>query len=152
MAVYAVTGTSVLPAVASLLAQVDGGHGVAVQVSEHGTRLSLRHRQSEATPAVADHGSAAGRLVTRLCRNDASGNHELLAGQVSPIASLERDLLKKAAEAPAPALNAFESLLLEWLPARSLEPEGMISEREGAPAARPAGGFGEALATVQLLI
>jgi hypothetical protein len=109
---YVLTGTSVLPALATVLACLDGGHRVSVTLSASGTHLSLRHQQNDVTLSASEHHSPAGRLVTRLCRNDASGSHELDSQQLSPLVSVDRDVKKAAEQAPSPSLNHNASMVL----------------------------------------
>jgi hypothetical protein len=118
LGVYALTGTSALPALATFLAYLDGGHGVKVTFTTSGTHLSLKHQQSDLTLSAEEHHSVAGRLVTRLCRNDATGTHELDSQQLSPTLSLERDLKKAAEQAPSLLLNHSATLVLKLVSSR----------------------------------
>lgn len=118
LGVYALTGTSALPALATFLANLDGGHGVSVMFTKVGTHLSLKHQQSDITLTAEEHHSTAGRLVTRLCRNNASGTHELDSQQLAPNVSLSRDLKPVAENAPSPSLNHQASLDLAIVTSR----------------------------------
>ena len=118
LGVYALTGTSALPALATFLAYLDGGHGVNVTLTKGGTHLSLKHQQGDATLSAEEHHSAAGRLVTRFCRNDASGTHQLKTQQLSPNVSLDRDLKSAVQQAPSPLLNHNASLVLSIVTSR----------------------------------
>lgn len=118
LGVYALTGTSALAALATFLANLDGGHSVKVTFTKSGTHLSLEHQHSDITLSSAEHHSAAGRLVTRFCRNDATGTHELDSQQLSPNVSLERELNKAQEQAPSPLFNHQASLDLAIVTSR----------------------------------
>jgi hypothetical protein len=118
LGVYALTGTSALPALATFLANLDGGHGVTVMFTKAGTHLSLKHQQSDITLTAEDHHSTAGRLVTRLCRNNASGTHELESQQLAPNVSPDRELKKAQEQLPSPLLNHQASWVLAIVTSR----------------------------------
>jgi hypothetical protein len=112
LGVYALTGTSALAALATLLANLDGGHSVNVTFTKSGTHLSLEHQHNDVTLSSAEHHSTAGRLVTRFCRNDATGSHEFDSQQLSPNVALERELKKEQEHPPSPSMNHQASLVL----------------------------------------
>jgi hypothetical protein len=100
---YASAGTSVMPAVVTLLADLDGSHESCVQLSESRAQIVLHHRQSAFTPDLEDHERCLTRLLVRLCPSDREGDHELSLSHLSGGADLER---KASVVLPA------ESLLL----------------------------------------
>lgn len=89
---YAITGTSLVPALASFAAMLDGSHMVMVRQSEQGTRLTLLHESANYTPRVDDHGGALARLVVSMCAASDTGSHELDSSHISARSSAERDL------------------------------------------------------------
>ena len=89
---YAITGTSIVPALASFAAMLDGSHTVMVQQSEQGTRLTLLHERTHYTPRVDDHGGALARLVVSMCVASDTGSHELDSSHISSNSRAERDL------------------------------------------------------------
>lgn len=92
---YAITGTSLIPAVMTMLADLDGSHQSLVRVSESGAQVVLHHRQSEFTPAVNDHRQGLARMLVSLCRADQDGDHQMTTSQLSGNASQEREALSK---------------------------------------------------------
>ena len=74
---HAITGTSALPALTTLAADLEGSHAVMVSQSQHGTQVVLHHRPHEYTPAVDDHKHALARMLVRLCRTSEEGDHKL---------------------------------------------------------------------------
>lgn len=116
LAVFAATGTSLLPAAVMVVAQLDGSHSVSVNQSQEGFHLALRHRSGDYTPNVCDHASPMTRLVVTLCRADVAGDHnfsaaKLAAGFTSEFDNLKRDLhdapaaTRRADADPLPALG-----------------------------------------------
>jgi hypothetical protein len=89
---YAITGTSLVPALASFAAMLDGSHTVMVRQSEQGTRLTLLHEQAHYTPRVDDHGGALARLVVSMCAATDTGSHELDSSHINATSRAERDL------------------------------------------------------------
>jgi hypothetical protein len=152
LGVYTLTGTSALPALATFLARLDGGHNVSVTHSRSGTHLSLQHQQSDITLTSTEHHTTAGRLVTRFCKNNTSGTHELDSEQLSPNLSMDRDLKKEAEQAPSPSLNHNASLALTivTLPPMSASPSSCQSLAAAQHVARPS--QWPMTATVQLLL
>jgi hypothetical protein len=104
---------------ATFLANLDGGHSVKVTFTKSGTHLSLEHQRSDVTLSSAEHHSAAGRLVTRFCRNAATGTHEFDSQQLSPTVSLERDLKKEPQHPPSPLFNHQASLIFALVTSRT---------------------------------
>lgn len=92
---YAITGTSLMPAVMTMLADLDGSHQSLVRVSESGAQVVLHHRQSEFTPAVNDHRRGLARVLVSLCQADQDGDHEMTTSQLSGNVSQERMMLSK---------------------------------------------------------
>jgi|JI6StandDraft_1071083.scaffolds.fasta_scaffold01746_7 hypothetical protein len=92
---YAVTGTSLMPAVMTMLVDLDGSHQSLVRVSEGGAQVVLHHRQSEFTPDVKDHRRGLARVLVSLCRADQDGDHQMTTSQLSGNASQERVMLSK---------------------------------------------------------
>lgn len=101
---YTVTGTSVLPAVMAGVAGLDGGHVVLVAQSEHGTRLTLHHRDHEFTPSVTDHEGALARTLVSLCHASESGDHQFNSTRADTGTRVERDAAACAVK-QAPAVN-----------------------------------------------
>ena len=120
LGVYALTGTAAVPALAAFLACLDGGHNVAVSITQSGAHLSLKHQQSDITLAADEHHSAAGRLVTRFCRNNSAGTHEFDSQLLSPTISLDRELKKTQEHPPSPQFNHQASLVLEIIAPHTL--------------------------------
>lgn len=80
---YACTGTSILPVMAMITAEVGGSHEVKIRHSAQGTQVLLHHAESDYTPAVSDHVSSLTRLIVRMCRPDAEGDHSLCLREMS---------------------------------------------------------------------
>lgn len=108
---YLVTGTTVLPAVVALAADLGGGHQLRVSQSEHGLQLTLRHDSQGYTPKAADHGSALTRTVVHLCAPTREGDHQYSADSFDSNAGSEREHGSRAAKQP-PALNQAATLQL----------------------------------------
>lgn len=102
---YAITGTSLTPAVMTMLADLDGSHQSLVRVSENGAQVVLHHRRSEFTPAVNDHRRGLARVLVSLCRPDCEGDHQMTTSQLSGNVSQERETLSKVRSGDA-LLNA----------------------------------------------
>jgi hypothetical protein len=118
---YALTGTSILPALVTLMARFDGSHSVSVNFTESGIHLSLSHQNGNFTPTPADHQNTSGQWVTRFCRTTSSSNHEFNSHQFSPRIGSDSDLDLTAKPAPTPSLNHGASMVLALLaPSRNL--------------------------------
>lgn len=152
LVVYALTGTSALPAFATFLANLDGGHGVSVMFTKAGTHLSLKHQQSDITLTADEHRSAAGRLVTRLCRNNASGTHELESQQLAPNVSPDRELNKAQQPLPLPLLNHQASWVLAIVTSRPAFESLTSCQAFAASRSVPLPSQWPMTATVQLLL
>lgn len=84
---YASTGTAIFPSVAAFLADLDGGHAVIVCRTENGTQVFLHHRPGEFTPEIADHSQLLGRMMVRLCKPSAEGDHRLSTAALADASS-----------------------------------------------------------------
>ncbi|MEQ1851161.1 MAG: hypothetical protein ABMA01_06165 [Chthoniobacteraceae bacterium] len=84
---YMATGTPVIPASVAMLAALDGSHSVAIQGSEHGTQLVLRHQPGGYTPEIQDHTSPLARVLVAFCRPDVQRDHMLSTAQISSSAT-----------------------------------------------------------------
>lgn len=119
---YALTGTSILPALVTLLARLDGSHLVSVNLTESGIHLCLNHQNGNFTPTPADHQNTSGQWVTHFCRTNSSSNHEFNSHQFSPRIGSDSDLDLTAKPAPTPSLNHGASMVLSLLaPSRNLD-------------------------------
>ena len=119
---YALTGTSILPALVTLMARFDGSHSVSVNFTESGIHLSLNHQNGDFTPSPAEHRNSSGQWVTRFCRTNSSSNHEFNSHQFSPRIAPDSDLDLTAKSAPTPSLNHSASMVLALLaPSRNLD-------------------------------
>jgi hypothetical protein len=92
---YAITGTSLMPAVMTMLVDLDGSHQSLVRVSEGGAQVVLHHRQTEFTPAVNDHRRGLARVLVSLCQADQDGDHQMTTSQLSGNLGQERETLSK---------------------------------------------------------
>ncbi len=101
---YAITGTSLLPAVVSLAATAEGSHAVQVGRSAASTQVVLHHRAAEYTPATNDHATPLARLIVSLCRPSAEGDHSLSIQSMSGSLLVSRDEVKREIK-DTPALN-----------------------------------------------
>lgn len=108
---YAITGTSLLPALVSLAAALDGSHTVQVRRSEQGTTLTLLHRQADYTPQVDDHRNSVARLIVSMCKASEAGSHELSSSCISTGSLVGRDAddreVKNAAQVNCQATRAL---------------------------------------------
>lgn len=93
---YASTSTSLMPAVMTLLAEVEGSHESRVHLGESGAQVVLHHRQSEFTPAVNDHHCALARVLVSFCQSDREGDHQMTTAQLAGSAGVERVEISKA--------------------------------------------------------
>lgn len=109
--VYAITGTSLLPALVSLAATLDGSHTVQVQQSEQGTTLTLLHHRADYTPRVDDHSNSLARFIVSMCKASEAGSHELSSSCISTGSRAERDAnereVKNAAQVNCQATRAL---------------------------------------------
>ena len=96
---YASTGTSLMPAVMTLLAEVEGSHESRVHLGENGAQVVLHHRQSEFTPAVKDHRRGLARVLVSFCQSDREGDHQMTTAQFAGNAGVERVEISKARSA-----------------------------------------------------
>ncbi len=93
---YASTGTSLMPAVMTLLAEVEGSHESRVQLGENGAQIVLHHRQSEFTPAVNDHRRGLARVLVSFCQSDREGDHQMTTAQLTGNTAMGRLEISKA--------------------------------------------------------
>lgn len=96
---YASTGTSLMPAVMTLLAEVEGSHESRVRLGENGAQVVLHHRQSEFTPAVNDHRRGLARVLVSFCQSDREGDHQMTTAKFAGNAGVERVEISKARSA-----------------------------------------------------
>lgn len=145
---YAITGTSVIPAMVSLAAWLDGSHAVVVQQSEQGLQVTLHHRSDHYTPRLADHENTLAKILVSMCSASEEGDHQMSTAHVTANASLRADGGQKV-QTTQP-LNAQETQLLAlsilW-PAREVIRECIVQDtHEQKQQRRPM------LACVRLLI
>lgn len=108
---YACTGTSILPAMAMIVAEAGGSHEVKIRHAAQGTQVLLHHAESDYTPEVSDHASSLTRLIVRMCRPDAEGDHSLCLREMAGFffnstEEAKRDL-KSPAFFPVPSVHAL---------------------------------------------
>lgn len=96
---FASTGTSLMPAVMTMLADLDGSHQCLVRVGEGGAQVVLHHRQSEFTPAVNDHRRGLARVLVSFCQSDREGDHQMTTAHFAGNAGIERLEISKARSA-----------------------------------------------------
>ena len=96
---YASTGTSLMPAVMTLLVEVEGSHESQVRLGENGAQVVLHHRQSEFTPDVNDHRHGLARVLVSFCQSDHEGDHQMTTAQFAGNAGVERVETSKARSA-----------------------------------------------------
>lgn len=115
--VYAITGTSLMPAMMLMLATFDGSHAIQVRQSDQGTQLLLHHKVGDYTPQVCDHQNTLAKFIVSMCRPNTEGDHKMISAHVASSVNSERDLLLKTAVKNSPMLNylATSSLVL-WVP------------------------------------
>ena len=110
---YAITGTSLVTAVAVVLAELDGSHDVMISESAQGMQLVLHHRHGEYTPQTKDHSKCMARVLVSFCRQDQEGDHCLSPAHVSSTAITERFNAAKSGSLPLTLnLNATLALIL----------------------------------------
>lgn len=95
---YAITGTSVFPAVMVLAAGIDGSHSVQITYSDTGTTVTLKHRRDSFTPEVADHTNSLARALVSLCNDVNSGDHQLSCAQFQFNAGAERETIDRVTQ------------------------------------------------------
>lgn len=95
---YAITGTSVFPAVMVMAASYDGSHGVQISYSDKGTVVTLKHRRDAFTPGVEDHGNSLARALVSFCSDANSGDHQLSCAQFQFNAETERETVSRIAQ------------------------------------------------------
>lgn len=118
---YAITGTSVMPAVVSLAAWVDGSHAVIVQQSEQGLQVTLHHRSNEYTPRVSDHCNALAKVIVSMCAASEEGDHQMSTAHVTANASLRAEAGQKVQTSQARNVQETHLLTLSVLrPAREM--------------------------------
>jgi hypothetical protein len=93
---FAATGTSVFSAAITVMAEIDGTHGVWVNQDEGGLHLILRHQQGHLTLRVCDHSSPLTRLVVTLCQTRTTGDHSFNAAELTGSLRQEEDGQKAA--------------------------------------------------------
>jgi hypothetical protein len=110
---YAITGTSLVTAVAVVLAELDGSHDVMISESAQVMQLVLHHRHGEYTPQTKDHSKCMARVLVSFCRQDQEGDHCLSPAHVSSTAITERFNAAKSGSLPLTLnLNATLALIL----------------------------------------
>jgi hypothetical protein len=96
---YASTGTSLMPAVMTILTEMEGSHESRVHFGENGAQVVLHHRQSEFTPAVNDHRRGLARVLVSFCQSGREGDHQMTTAQFAGNAGVERVETSKARSA-----------------------------------------------------
>lgn len=145
---YAITGTSVMPAMVAMAAWMDGSHSVVVAPSEEGMQVTLHHRKDQYTPRVSDHDNSLTKLLVSMCRASDAGDHQMSTAHVTSNANV-RDAVELQIQ-KSPTLNFQETHILtlstSW-PVRDMNRVIMVKDiREKSLHPRPIP------ATVQLLI
>jgi len=92
---YAIPGTSVMTALAAILAELDGSHEIFVLESDQITQIVLHHHKGAKTPEVDDHVNASLRVWVFFCREDQNDDHHLSSVHLSSVASAECHLVAK---------------------------------------------------------
>jgi len=151
--VYALVGTSLVPAVVAFVAACDGSHEVKVQLTASGSHLVLHHEEGNYTPAVTDHTSASGRFLVRLCHNDSEGNHELDSQCLTSWVPDERDPKgDPATELAGPLLNLAASFVYLLTQPRLVIDSGSDVRWSHSCTSPPGAKPRPMMATVQLLV
>jgi hypothetical protein len=114
---HAITGTSALPAITTLAADLEGSHAVMVCRSEQGTHVVLHHREHEYTPRVDDHANVVARVIVRLCRSSQEGDHRLSTEALS--SGLTEETLKQSRAKKQAECDSFVTCH-SWTPQASL--------------------------------
>lgn len=107
---YAITGTSLVPALELVLAEFDGRHEVLIRESAGGTQIVLHHRAGEFTPCVADHEYGVTRVLVSLCSSDQEGDHNINSARVSSTTRL--DVTPSISHSVALNVEATHALIL----------------------------------------
>lgn len=146
---YAVTGTSLLPGMMALLAELEGSHQSIVCLDDKGARVVLHHQQDDFTPRIADHRHCLARVLVMLCHSDLRGDHQMTSAVLAANSQSER--------VQAVKIRAGESLLdvlATWQSRAAWQ--RLASASEGVvPLLEPPGllmGMMPALAKVRMLI
>ena len=143
---YAITGTSVFPAVMVMAASYDGSHSVQITYSDKGTTVTLKHRRDSFTPEVDDVSNSLSGALVSLCNDANSGDHQLSCAQFQFNAGAERETIDRVTQIE-PCIE-----LVDVCPFY-LEPFAPIPGRVGVKIANvPEFSTLEMLATVRLLI
>ena len=143
---YAITGTSVFPAVMVMAATYDGSHSVQISCSDKGTTVTLKHSRDSFTPDVADHSNSLARALVSLCNDANSGDHQLSCAQFQFNAGAERESIDRVTQ-----IEPF----IEFAAVCPFHPEAFppIPEQAGSEASNvPEFSLTGILATVRLLI
>ncbi len=109
---YVSSGTSLVPAVMAMAAELEGSHESRVRLGDSGAQVVLHHRQSEFTPAVNDHVRGLARVLVSLCQSDREGDHQMTTAQLGGLTGVEREEISKARSGDA-LFNAQATS--EWL-------------------------------------
>ena len=145
---YVVSGTSVLPAIVSMVASLDDSHSVAVAQSGSGMQVILHHRSKQFTPKLEDHETPLARMIVSMCESADSGDHQLSIGEITARLNLTNESDNRIAKVPRLNFQETQVLIQEM---RSFEP--IRIQIQPAPSLR--GSRSEwftVRATVQLLI
>ncbi|GEP40806.1 hypothetical protein [Brevifollis gellanilyticus] len=110
---HAIAGTSALPAITTLAADLEGSHAVMVSRSEQGTQVVLHHREHEYTPAVEDHANVVARVIVRLCSSSQEGDHRLSTEALS--SGLTEETVKQVRAKKQAECDSFMSCQ-PWMP------------------------------------
>lgn len=113
---YACTGTSILPAMAMIAAEAGGSHEVKIRHSAQGTQVLLHHAESDYTPEVSDHASSLTRLIVRMCRPDAEGDHSLCLREMAGFFFSSTEEAKRDLKSPAFFPVSSVHALTVWQP------------------------------------
>lgn len=97
---HAITGTSALPAITTLAADLEGSHEVFVSQGEQGTQVLLHHRPHEYTPEVYDHDDPLTRTIVRMCRTSQEGDHKLSTEAMSSGRAEDKEKQARAKRQP----------------------------------------------------
>ena len=146
LAAYAITATSVLPAVVALAAAIDGSHSVQITQSAQFTRLTLHHRESSFTPSVTDHDGRLARTLVSLCSTTSSGDHQLSCAQFNSSTKNQRETAAKPST-PTPTTLVLQSRLKADRPDTNTAVLGRFQTATVAES-----GIRRIIATVRLLI
>lgn len=115
---YAMTGTSLMPALVLVMAALDGSHGVQVCESAQGTQVLLKHHEGCYTPEILDHKRSLARLLVSLSALDPEGDHHLVSGHVAKGFINEREGSKPVVKTVASLNQGATSALIVQAPDR----------------------------------